>query len=394
MDEEIKRQALAFHLRRKGKLAIKSKVPLATKEDLSLAYTPGVAQPCLEIRDNPEKAYDYTSRGNMVAVVTDGSAVLGLGNIGALAGMPVMEGKCLLFKKFAGVDAFPIGISSQEPNDIVSAVKLISPSFGGINLEDISAPHCFEVEERLRAELDIPVMHDDQHGTAIVALAGITNALKLAGKSLFGAKIVVNGPGAAGVAVTKILLDAGAKEITVCGRKGAINETSYQDKWRKEIGRRTNPQGTEETLEQSIKGADVFIGLSVAGALSPDMVRSMANKPIIMAMANPVPEIMPQQAKDAKAFVVCTGRSDFPNQVNNALSFPGVFKGAFAAHATQINEEMKHAAAKALAGLISPQELAPEYVIPGIFDKRVAKAVSKAVAKAAKKSGVVRKSAG
>ncbi|MFH1106588.1 MAG: malic enzyme-like NAD(P)-binding protein [Candidatus Micrarchaeota archaeon] len=391
MDEEIKRMAIELHASKKGKLAVKSKVPLKTQMDLSLAYTPGVAEPCLEIREQPEKAYLYTSRGNMVAVVTDGSAVLGLGNVGALAGMPVMEGKCLLFKRFAGVDAFPIAISSQEADDIVRTVQMIAPSFGGINLEDIAAPKCFDVEERLKEALDIPVMHDDQHGTAIVALAGLRNALKLAGKKFSEVGIVVNGPGAAGVAVTKMLLQAGVKDIKVCGRTGLISENTYEDRWRKEIARLTNPDGVQGTLAGALKGADVFIGLSAPGVLDAGMVRTMADKPVLLAMANPVPEIMPDEARAGGASVVCTGRSDFPNQVNNALAFPGVFRGALKARATKINEEMKMAAAEALAGIIPDAELKPGYVIPSIFDKNVSKAVANAVAKAAKKTGVIRR---
>ena len=387
-----KEEILKFHSKKKGKIEIRSKVPLKTQRDLSIAYTPGVAEICSEIVKNRESVYEYTSKGNMVAVVTDGTAVLGLGNIGAEAGLPVMEGKCILFKKFGNVDAFPICIGSKDPEKIIETVKMIAPSFGGINLEDIGAPNCFYIEERLKAELDIPVFHDDQHGTAIVVLAALLNALKLAGKKISEVKIVFNGAGAAGTAVSKLLISEGAKNIIMCDKKGTIYEGRKEDMngYKEEIAKTTNRGKVAGSLKDAMKDADVFIGVSVAGAVTKEMISSMKEKAIVLAMANPTPEIMPDEAKSAGAYIVGTGRSDFPNQINNVLAFPGVFRGALNVRASRITEGMKKAAAHALASLVSEEELKPDYILPSPLDKRVVKEVGKAVAKEARKSGVAR----
>ena len=379
------KESLKMHELWRGKIEMVSRVPLATRTDLSLAYTPGVAQACLEIRDEPEKSFALTRRFNTVAVVTDGSAVLGLGDIGALAGMPVMEGKCVLFKEFGGVDAIPLCVSSKDVDEIVS---LFAGSFGGINLEDISAPRCFEIEKKLKEKLDIPVFHDDQHGTAIVVLAACLNALKVVDKSLSDCRIAVCGAGAAGTAIAKLMLSAGAGDVIMCDKAGIINREQHGGDVRfGEIARLTNRENRKGTLADAVKGADIFVGVSAPNILSQDMVRSMKADAIVMAMANPVPEIMPDAAKAAGARVVGTGRSDFPNQINNVLAFPGVFKGALAVRAREINEEMKVAAAHAIAGLAA-DGLSEEYILPDALDKRVAPAVAEAVALAAKKTGV------
>ena len=382
------KESLKMHELWRGKIEMVSRVPLATRTDLSLAYTPGVAQACLEIRDEPEKSFALTRRFNTVAVVTDGSAVLGLGDIGALAGMPVMEGKCVLFKEFGGVDAIPLCVSSKDVDEIVSAVSLFAGSFGGINLEDISAPRCFEIEKKLKEKLDIPVFHDDQHGTAIVVLAACLNALKVVDKSLSDCRIAVCGAGAAGTAIAKLMLSAGAGDVIMCDKAGIINREQHGGDVRfGEIARLTNRENRKGTLADAVKGADIFVGVSAPNILSQDMVRSMKADAIVMAMANPVPEIMPDAAKAAGARVVGTGRSDFPNQINNVLAFPGVYKGALAVRAREINEEMKVAAAHAIAGLAA-DGLSEEYILPDALDKRVAPAVAEAVALAAKKTGV------
>lgn len=382
------KESLKMHELWRGKIEMVSRVQLATRTDLSLAYTPGVAQACLEIRDEPEKSFALTRRFNTVAVVTDGSAVLGLGDIGALAGMPVMEGKCVLFKEFGGVDAIPLCVSSKDVDEIVSAVSLFAGSFGGINLEDISAPRCFEIEKKLKEKLDIPVFHDDQHGTAIVVLAACLNALKVVDKSLSDCRIAVCGAGAAGTAIAKLMLSAGAGDVIMCDKAGIINREQHGGDVRfGEIARLTNRENRKGTLADAVKGADIFVGVSAPNILSQDMVRSMKADAIVMAMANPVPEIMPDAAKAAGARVVGTGRSDFPNQINNVLAFPGVFKGALAVRAREINEEMKVAAAHAIAGLAA-DGLSEEYILPDALDKRVAPAVAEAVALAAKKTGV------
>ena len=388
----IRAKALNLHKDKQGKLEVVSKVPVRDAADLSLAYTPGVAEPCKEINKNPDTIYDYTSKGNLVAVVTNGTAVLGLGVIGAGAGMPVMEGKAVLFKTFAGVDAFPVCLDTKDAAEIVKAVKLMAPTFGGINLEDISAPTCFEVEEQLKKEVDIPVFHDDQHGTAIVTCAAFINALKVVGKTTERVKIVINGAGAAGIAVAKLLLKLGVSNIILCDSKGAIYEGRKEgmNQHKEDIAAITNRDKTKGDLGEAIRGADVFVGVSKAGVLSKDMVRDMAKDPVIFAMANPVPEIMPDEAAEAGAKVMATGRSDFPNQINNVLAFPGIFRGALDVRARDINEEMKLAAAYAISGLISPEELSADYIIPGAFDPRVAPAVAGAVAKAAMESGIAR----
>lgn len=384
--------ALHMHKLKQGKLEINSKVSVKNGEDLSLAYSPGVAEPCKEIHDRPESVYDYTMKGNMVAVVSDGSAVLGLGNIGAEASLPVMEGKAVLFKGFAGVDAFPICLSTQNVDEIVQTVKLMEPTFGGVNLEDIAAPNCFIIEERLKSETNIPIFHDDQHGTAIVTVAGLINALKLVGKRFSDIKVVANGAGAAGIAIIKLLQSFGVRDMIMCDSKGAIYEgRPYGMNSVKDIvAKFTNNNKQEGSLEEVLEGADVFIGVSVGGALSKDMVSKMNDDAIIFAMANPDPEIMPEDAKEAGARVIGTGRSDFPNQVNNVLAFPGIFRGALDVRATRINEKMKVAAAKAIASLIEEDELRDDYVIPGPFDTRVAPLVASRVAKAAMDSGVAR----
>ncbi len=385
------KESLRLHQEWKGKIEVKATVPVATKDDLSLAYTPGVAQPCLEIEKDIEKSYELTRRWNMCAVVTDGSAVLGLGDIGPEAGMPVMEGKCVLFKAFADVDAFPLCVKSNDVDEIVNTVYMISGSFGGVNLEDISAPRCFEIERKLKEKCDIPIFHDDQHGTAIITLAGLKNALKVVGKSIEDVKIVTSGAGAAAISITKLLLSAGAQNIIMTDR-GAIYKGRREGmNWiKEEMAEATNTGQETGFLEDVIKDADVFIGVSTPGLLTQDMVRSMQKDPIIFACANPTPEIFPEEAKSAGAAVVATGRSDFPNQINNVLAFPGVFRGTFDVRASDINEEMKIAAAEALADLISPKELSADYIIPKAFDPRVGAAVAKAVSKAAKDSGVAR----
>lgn len=388
----LREEALHMHRVNKGKLESKSKVEVRNADDLSLAYSPGVAEPCKVIYDKPETVYDYTMKGNMVAVVSDGTAVLGLGNIGPEASLPVMEGKAVLFKSFAGVDAFPICLNTTDVDKIVETVKLLEPTFGGVNLEDIAAPNCFEIEERLKKETNIPVFHDDQHGTAIVTVAGLVNALKIVGKKMSEIKVVANGAGAAGIAIIKLLYRYGVRDIIMCDSKGAIYEGRSQgmNAIKDEVAKFTNRDRIEGGLSDVLKDADVFIGVSVAGALTEEMVSSMKEDPIIFAMANPVPEIMPDLAKAAGAKVVGTGRSDFPNQVNNVLAFPGIFRGALDVRATHINEKMKQAAVEAIADLISESELNADYVIPGPFDKRVAPAVAAAVAKTAMETGVAR----
>ncbi|WP_042459657.1 NAD(P)-dependent malic enzyme [Neobacillus dielmonensis] len=388
----LREEALHMHRINKGKLESKSKVPVRNAHDLSLAYSPGVAEPCKDIYEKPETVYDYTMKGNMVAVVSDGTAVLGLGNIGPEAALPVMEGKAVLFKSFAGVDAFPICLNTTEVDKIIETVKILEPTFGGVNLEDIAAPNCFVIEERLKKETNIPVFHDDQHGTAIVTAAGLVNALKLIGKKMTEIKVVASGAGAAGIAIIKLLYHYGVRDIIMCDTKGAIYEGRPQgmNTVKAEVAKFTNRDNLSGSLEDVIKGADVFIGVSVAGALTKEMVASMNSDAIIFAMANPVPEIMPDEAKEAGAIVIGTGRSDFPNQVNNVLAFPGIFRGALDVRATHINEEMKIAAVEAIANLISEDELQPDYVIPGPFDPRVAPNVAAAVAKAAMETGVAR----
>ncbi|MBO4881625.1 MAG: NAD-dependent malic enzyme [Firmicutes bacterium] len=385
-------ESLKLHEQWKGKIEVITKVPVATKDDLSLAYTPGVAQPCLEIQKDLSKSYDLTLRHNLCAVITDGSAVLGLGDIGPEAGMPVMEGKCVLFKAFGGVDAIPLCVKTKDVDEFVNAVYLISGSFGGINLEDIAAPRCFEIEEKLKAKCDIPIFHDDQHGTAVITLAGLSNALKVVGKKLEDVKIVTSGAGAAAVAIVKLLLNAGAKNIIMCDRTGAIykGREKGMNPVKEQMAEKTNPEMVKGSLADAIVGADVFIGVSAPGMLSQDMVRSMNKDAIIFACANPTPEIFPDEAKAAGARVVSTGRSDYPNQINNVLAFPGIFRGAFDVRASEINEEMKLAASKALADLVSPEELSEDYIIPAAFDKRVGPAVAKAVAEAARATGVAR----
>ncbi len=384
-------EALKMHREWKGKIRVETPCPLENRDQLSVAYTPGVAAPCLEIAGDVEKSYEYTRRGNLVAVVTDGSAVLGLGDIGPEAGMPVMEGKCALFKAFAGVDAFPICIRSKDVDEIVRTVELIAGSFGGINLEDIGAPRCFEVEKRLKERLDIPVFHDDQHGTAVITVASMLNALRLVGKELSAVSAVVNGAGAAGTACTRLLMALGLKDVVVCDKIGALHEgmpgmTDAQAA----LAAVTNPRHKQGTLADVIRGADVFMGFSAPGCLTGDMVRTMAKDPIIFACANPTPEIFPEEALAAGARVVGTGRSDYPNQINNVLAFPGIFRGALDVRAKEINDEMKVAAAKALAALIPEEELREDNIIPTAFDKRVAPAVAAAVAQAARETGVAR----
>jgi malate dehydrogenase (oxaloacetate-decarboxylating) len=375
-----------------GKIEVVSKVPLKTRADLSMAYTPGVARICDAIAKEPDNVFTLTIKKNTVAIVTDGTAVLGLGDIGPAAALPVMEGKAMLFKEFAGVDAFPICLNTKDPDEIVRTVKAISTVFGGINLEDISAPRCFEIEERLREELDIPVFHDDQHGTAVVVLAALINALKLVGKQMSDVKVIVNGVGAAGVACTKIIMAAGVTNIVGCDQTGALYRGRRENmNWMKDwYAQHTNPNEEQGTVHEVIKGADVFLGLSVPGVIDHEDVQRMAEKPIVFAMANPVPEIMPEDAAPYVA-VMATGRSDYPNQINNVLSFPGIFRGALACRAARINEEMKLAAAYAIAGIISDAELHPEYIVPSVFDKRVAEAVAQEVEAAAHQTGVARR---
>ena len=386
------KESLRLHEEWKGKIEVVATVPVETKDDLSLAYTPGVAQPCLEIQKDVEKSYDLTRRWNTCLVVTDGSAVLGLGDIGPEAGMPVMEGKCVLFKAFGDVDAFPLCIKSHDVDEIVNTIYLISGSFGGVNLEDISAPRCFEIEKKLKEKCDIPIFHDDQHGTAIITLAGLTNALKVVGKKKEEVRVVMNGAGAAAISIARLLLTAGFKNITLCDRNGAIYEgrTAGMNPVKDEMSKVTNLDKKSGSLADILVGADVFIGVSAPGAVTTEMVKTMAKDAVIFACANPTPEIFPEDAKAGGAKVVSTGRSDFPNQINNVLAFPGVFRGAFDVRASDINDEMKIAASKALADLISEEELSPDYIIPKAFDKRVGPAVAKAVADAARRTGVAR----
>ena len=386
------KESLRLHGEWKGKIEVVTRVPVENKDDLSLAYTPGVAQPCLEIQKDVDKSYDLTRRWNMCLVVTDGSAVLGLGNIGPEAGMPVMEGKCVLFKAFGDVDAFPLCIKSNDVDEIVNTIYLISGSFGGVNLEDISAPRCFEIEKKLKEKCDIPIFHDDQHGTAIITLAGLTNALKVVGKKKEDVRVVMNGAGAAAISIARLLLTAGFKNITLCDRKGAIYEGRPEgmNPVKDEMSKVTNLDKKAGSLADMLVGADVFIGVSAPGAVTTEMVKTMNKDAVVFACANPTPEIFPDDAKAGGAKVVSTGRSDFPNQINNVLAFPGIFRGAFDVRAKEINDEMKLAASEALANLITDEELSPEYIIPKAFDKRVGPAVAKAVAEAAKATGVAR----
>ena len=386
------KESLRLHGEWKGKIEVVTRVPVETKDDLSLAYTPGVAQPCLEIQKDVDKSYELTRRWNMCLVVTDGSAVLGLGDIGPEAGMPVMEGKCVLFKAFGDVDAFPLCIKSHDVDEIVNTIYLISGSFGGVNLEDISAPKCFEIERKLKEKCDIPIFHDDQHGTAIITLAGLTNALRVVGKKKEDVRIVMNGAGAAAISIARLLLKAGYADVTLCDRKGAIYEGRQEgmNPVKEEMSRITNREKRAGSLADMLVGADVFIGVSAPGAVTTEMVKTMAKDAVIFACANPTPEIFPDDAKAGGAKVIATGRSDFPNQINNVLAFPGVFRGAFDVRAKDINDEMKIAAAKALAGLITDEELSADYIIPKAFDKRVGPAVAKAVADAARETGVAR----
>ncbi len=384
------KESLRLHGEWKGKIEMVTRVPVKTKDDLSLAYTPGVAQPCLEIQKDPSKSYELTRRWNMAAVITDGSAVLGLGDIGPEAGMPVMEGKCVLFKAFGDVDAFPICVKTKDVDEFVETVYNISGSFGGINLEDIAAPRCFEIERKLKEKCDIPIFHDDQHGTAVITLAGLTNALKVVGKKKEDVKVVTSGAGAAAIAITKLLLSAGFRDITMCDRKGAIYQGREGLNWIKtEMAEATNLSRKAGTLADMLVGADVFIGVSAPNTVTTEMVKTMNKDAIIFACANPTPEIFPDAAKAGGARVISTGRSDYPNQINNVLAFPGIFRGAFDVRASDINEEMKVAAAEALAGLVG-DELSEDYIIPAAFDPRVGPAVAKAVAEAARRSGVAR----
>lgn len=388
---DISAESLALHYKLKGKLEVISRYPIQTQKDLSLAYTPGVAAPCLEIQKDPAKSFQLTRRQNMVAVITDGSAVLGLGNIGPVAGMPVMEGKCVLFKEFAGVDAFPLCVDTQDVDEMVKTIALISKSFGGINLEDISAPRCFEIERKLKERCDIPVFHDDQHGTAVVVLAALTNALKVVGKKIEDVKMVSCGAGAAGIAIMKLLMARGLKHVIMCDKQGAIYDgmeglTPAQA----EMAKVTNQEKRKGTLAEMLVGADVFLGVSAPGLVTPEMVKTMAPGAVLFSMANPVPEIMPDLARQAGAAVVGTGRSDFPNQINNVMAFPGIFRGALDVRASDINDEMKIAAAQAIASIVSDEELNADYILPAAFDPRVKDAVAAAVAQAARDSGVAR----
>ncbi|CAL81762.1 NADP-dependent malic enzyme [Clostridium botulinum] len=386
---DIKEKSLMVHKKFKGKLSIEGKIQVKNKEDLSIAYTPGVAEPCVKINEDKSLVYEYTMKGNTVAVVTNGTAVLGLGDIGPYAGLPVMEGKALLFKEFADIDSFPICIDSKDSEEIIKTVKLIAPGFGGINLEDIKAPECFYIEKKLKEELDIPVFHDDQHGTAIVVLAGIYNALRLVGKKLEEARIVINGAGSAGISICKLLLQAGVKNIIMCDKEGSlVKGNSNLNEAQKLIVEVTNKENEKGTLKDIIKGKDVFIGVSAPNILTEEMVNAMNKDSIVFAMANPTPEIMPDKAKKAGARVVATGRSDFPNQINNVLVFPGIFRGALDVRSKVINEEMKLAASKAIASLVQDNELNEEYIIPGAFDKRVAEVVAEEVKKVALKMGL------
>ena len=389
---DLRDEALGLHRAYRGKISVQSKVPLRDKHDLSLAYTPGVAEPCREIERQKDLVYEYTSKWNLVAVVTDGSAVLGLGNIGPEAALPVMEGKALLFKRFAGVDAFPLCLASNDVEEIVRTVKLLEPTFGGVNLEDISAPRCFEIERRLREELAIPVFHDDQHGTAVVVLAAMFNALKVVGKKIEEVSAIINGAGAAGIATCRLLLKLGAGDVVLCDTHGVLHKERVQgmNDIKRELALMTNKSGRRGSLSDAMAGADVFIGVSVASTVTPEMVRSMAPGALVFAMANPVPEIMPDQALKAGAAVVGTGRSDFPNQINNVLAFPGILRGALDVRAREINDQMKIAAARAISSLVSPEELSPNYIIPRALDLRVAPAVARAVAEAAIATQVAR----
>lgn len=391
--KNLREEALKMHKDHQGKVGVYSKIPVQNGEDLSLAYSPGVAEPCLEIHADESKVYDYTSKGNLVAVVSNGTAVLGLGHIGPKAAMPVMEGKAVLFKSFADVDAFPICLNTTDTEEIIRTVQLLEPTFGGVNLEDIAAPQCFEIEDRLRKTCNIPVFHDDQHGTAIVTAAGLLNALKLNHKKIEDIRVAVNGAGAAGVAIVKLMLRMGVKDVILCDTKGIIYEGRPvgMNPFKDEMAKITNREKKQGTLADALVGADVFVGVSAAGAVTKEMVRSMHRDPIIFAMANPVPEIMPDEAKEAGALVIGTGRSDFPNQVNNVLAFPGIFRGALDVHAKEINEEMKLAAVNAIAGLISDEELNSDYVIPDPFDPRVAAHVAAAVAFAAMETDVAQR---
>lgn len=381
--------ALKMHEEHKGKISVTSKVAVKTRDDLSTAYTPGVAEPCRKIRDDKSEVYRYTAKGNLVAVVSDGTAVLGLGDIGPEAAMPVMEGKSILFKEFAGIDAFPICLDTKDTDEIVETVKRLAPTFGGINLEDISAPRCFEIERRLKEELDIPVFHDDQHGTAIVVSAGLTNALKYVGKEFSEAKVVINGAGSAGISICKLLLELGIGDVVLVDKNGilAVGE-EWMNPAQKEMAEKTNKEQLHGDLKDAMKGKDVFVGVSAPNIVTAEMVGTMAKDAIVFAMANPTPEIMPDEAKKGGAKVVATGRSDFPNQINNVLVFPGIFKGALEARATDITEEMKIAAVRAIADIIKPEELTEDYIIPGAFDERVADNVAREVAKTAIETGV------
>ena len=392
MAKSYAERSLELHAAKRGKIEVISRVPVKSRDDLSIAYTPGVAAPCLEIQKDVDLSYVYTNRWNSCLVVTDGTAVLGLGDIGPEAGMPVMEGKCVLFKEFGGVDAFPLCIKSKDVDEIVNTIYLISGSFGGVNLEDISAPRCFEIEDKLKEKCDIPIFHDDQHGTAVITLAGIKNALRLTGKKKEEIKVVVNGAGAAAIAITRLLLSYGIKDITLCDRTGAIYEGREKgmNPVKVQMSKVTNPAKTKGTLADAVKGADVFIGVSAPHVLTKEMVQTMNERPVVFACANPTPEIEPEDAKEAGAYIVATGRSDHPNQINNVLAFPGIFRGTFDVRASDINDAMKVAAADALASLISDEELSPEYIIPAAFDERVAPAVAKAVAEAARATGVAR----
>ena len=388
----IAEESLALHAEKKGKIEVVTTVPVKDKHDLSLAYTPGVATPCLEIQKDVNKSYELTRRWNMCLVATDGTAVLGLGDIGPEAGMPVMEGKCVLFKAFGDVDAFPLCIKSKDVDEIVRTIQLISGSFGGVNLEDISAPRCFEIEKRLKEVCDIPIFHDDQHGTAVITLAGLTNALKVVGKKKEDVKVVINGAGAAAISIARLLLKGGVKNVTLCDRNGAIYEGRPvgMNPIKDEMAKVTNLEKKAGTLAETLVGADAFIGVSAPNTVTVDMVKTMAKDAIVFACANPTPEIYPDDAKAGGAKVIATGRSDFPNQINNVLAFPGIFRGTFDVRASDINDEMKVAASEAIAGLITDEELSPDYIIPAAFDPRVGKAVAAAVAEAARKTGVAR----
>ncbi len=388
---DVNEKAIKMHEEWGGKIEVIATAPVGSKEELAIAYTPGVAAPCLEIQKDVDLSYKYTRRHNLVAVVTDGTAVLGLGDIGPEAGMPVMEGKCALFKAFGDVDAFPLCIRSKDVDEIVNTVALLAGSFGGVNLEDISAPRCFEIEKKLKERCDIPIFHDDQHGTAVITLAGLTNALKIVGKKMEDIHVVVNGAGAAATAITKLLISRGLKNVILCDRKGAIYEgREGLNPAKEEMAKITNPDKKAGSLADVIVGADVFIGVSAPGVLTADMVATMAKDPVVFACANPVPEILPDEAKKAGVAVMATGRSDFPNQVNNVLAFPGIFRGALDVRASDINDEMKIAAANAIAGIVSDAELNPDYILPDAFDARVGKAVAAAVAQAARDTGVAR----